>query len=60
MANKLEIKLKRGIAGQPKAIKNVIKGLGLRRPNHVVVRQDTPSIRGMIFKIIHCLEVKVL
>lgn len=60
MANKLEIKLVRGVAGQTTAVKNVLKGLGLKRRNHTVVRQDTPAIRGMVFKIIQCLEVKVL
>jgi large subunit ribosomal protein L30 len=58
MANQLQIKLIRGRAGQPKRIKAVMKGLGLSRPHQVVVRPDTPSIRGMIVKIVHCLEVK--
>ena len=60
MASQIEIKLKRGTAGQPERVKKVIKGLGLRRPGHKVVREDSPSIRGMIFKIIHCVEVKLL
>ena len=32
-------------------------GLGLRRVNHVVELEDTPSIRGMIYKVRHLVAV---
>jgi large subunit ribosomal protein L30 len=35
----------------------VVEGLGLRRINHSVELADTPSIRGMIHKVRHLLEV---
>jgi large subunit ribosomal protein L30 len=35
-----------------------IKGLGLRRIRHSVELKDTPSIRGMIHKVRHLVEVK--
>lgn len=57
MANTIRVKLVRGTAGQPRWIQKVMKGLGLRRPGHTVTLKDTPAIRGMVFKIIHCLEV---
>jgi large subunit ribosomal protein L30 len=34
-----------------------IRGLGLRRMQQVVERQDTPAIRGMIHKVRHLVEV---
>jgi large subunit ribosomal protein L30 len=37
--------------------KAVIKGLGFTRLNQVVVREDTPSIRGMIAKVPHLVQV---
>lgn len=37
----------------PKDQKAALKGLGLRRIRHTVVRQDTPAIRGMILKVRH-------
>ena len=35
-----------------------VKGLGLRRLRHSVKLKDTPSIRGMIHKVRHLVEVK--
>lgn len=37
--------------------KLVVKGLGFTRLNQVVEREDTPSIRGMIAKIPHLVQV---
>ncbi len=53
----LKITLKRSIIGKPEKQRRVIKALGLRRINHTVVHSDTPSIRGMIHKTSHMLEV---
>jgi large subunit ribosomal protein L30 len=36
----------------------VARGLGLRKLNSSVELKDTPSIRGMIHKIRHLVEVK--
>ncbi len=35
----------------------VVKGLGLRRIRHTVELKDTPSMRGMIHKVRHLVEV---
>jgi large subunit ribosomal protein L30 len=35
-----------------------LKALGLRKLHHSVVKQDTPEVRGMIFKIQHLLRVE--
>ena len=38
-------------------MRQTIRGLGLRRMHQVVERQDTPSVRGMIHKVRHLVEV---
>jgi large subunit ribosomal protein L30 len=38
-------------------MRETIRGLGLRRLHHVVERQDTPALRGMIHKVRHLVEV---
>lgn len=35
-----------------------VAGLGLRRINHCVELQNTPAIRGMIFKVDYLLKVE--
>jgi large subunit ribosomal protein L30 len=37
--------------------KQTLRGLGLRRPHDEVVRPDNPSIRGMVRKVRHLVEV---
>jgi len=37
--------------------KLTLKGLGLRRIRHEVVRPDTPAVRGLIHKVRHLVEV---
>jgi large subunit ribosomal protein L30 len=36
----------------------VVRGLGLRKLHSTVELKDTPSIRGMIHKVRHLVEVK--
>jgi large subunit ribosomal protein L30 len=55
--NKLKVTLKRSVIGRPEKQRRVIKALGLRRLNQSVTHNDTPSIRGMIHKTSHMLEV---
>lgn len=38
--------------------KETIKSIGLRKLNSSVVREDTPSVRGMIFKVRHLVTVQ--
>ena len=35
----------------------MIKGLGFTRLNQVIEREDTPSIRGMVAKVPHLVEI---
>ena len=54
---KLRIKLRRSLIGLSPRQEATIKALGLRRMNREVVHDDTPTIRGMIAKAPHVLEV---
>ena len=55
---KLSIKLVRStIAGNPKQKKTAI-ALGLTKLQKTVVKEDTPTIRGMIKVVSHLVEVK--
>jgi large subunit ribosomal protein L30 len=36
----------------------IVESMGLRRINHTVELADTPSIRGMIHKVRHLVEVQ--
>ena len=49
--------IKSGI-GCPKDQKATLKGLGLRRLNQVVEREDTPAVRGMVNKITHLVRLE--
>jgi large subunit ribosomal protein L30 len=54
----IKITLKRSGVGRDKYFTKVLHGLGLRRLNQTVVRQDTPEIRGMINKVSHMVTVE--
>ncbi len=59
MAGKPTVRLKwvRSAIAAPVSHKKVIKGLGFTRLNQVIVREDTPSIRGMVRKVPHLVKV---
>ncbi|UCC38146.1 MAG: 50S ribosomal protein L30 [Candidatus Aminicenantes bacterium] len=56
----LKVKLVRSLIGHPRKQREVVKGLGLRKVNSEVIRQDCPEIWGMIRKIPHLIKVEVL
>ena len=59
MANTLKIKLVHSaVASVKKDQTATAKALGLRKIGDVVEQPDNPSIRGMIFKIKHLVEVE--
>lgn len=53
----LKITLVRSRIGVPEKLRKVLIGLGLKKLNASVIRQDTPHIRGMIFKVKHLVKV---
>ena len=54
---KIKIQYFRSKICTPEKHKLVIKGLGFTHLNQVVEREDTPSIRGMIAKVPHLVQV---
>jgi large subunit ribosomal protein L30 len=59
MADNAKIKLQyfRSMICTPVKHKLVIKGLGFTRLNQIVLREDTPSIRGMVNKVPHLVRI---
>lgn len=56
-SKKLRVTLRRSLIGLSPKQESTVKALGLRRMNHSVVHEDTATIRGMIAKVPHVLEV---
>lgn len=38
--------------------KATVKALGLRRINHSIEKDDTPAVRGMLFRVRHLVKVE--
>lgn len=56
--SKLKIRQVRSIIGRPQKHRLVIESLGLKRNQTEVIHEDTPAIRGMVFKVRHLVEVE--
>ena len=54
---KVKVTLVKSPIGALKNHKACLTGLGLRRIRHTVEVEDTPSVRGMINKVSHLVEV---
>jgi len=57
-SGKLRIKWVVSFIGCPKGMRAAIRGLGFRRMQQVVEREDTPAIRGMILKVRHLVVIE--
>ena len=55
---KITVKLIKGLPGTTKVVQANIRGLGLRKIGQSAELENTPSVRGMIKKVIYMLEVK--
>jgi large subunit ribosomal protein L30 len=53
----VKIKMIGSVIGCPDDQRATVRGLGLRRLHHVVEREDTPMVRGMINKVPHLVAV---
>ena len=53
----IKIRQVRSPIGTRRSHREVLKSLGLRRIRHVVERQDTPAVRGMVAKIPYLVEI---
>ena len=57
MVNKIYVKQIRSPIRRPGIQRKILKGLGLNKMNKTSELIDTPSIRGMISKIKHLVQV---
>tara|TARA_A100001011_G_scaffold260149_1_gene268643 strand:- start:4861 stop:5055 length:195 start_codon:yes stop_codon:yes gene_type:complete len=57
MAIKIYVKQIRSPIRRPGVQRKILKGLGLNKMNKVSELNDTPSIRGMINKIPHLVQI---
>ncbi len=57
---KLRITYTKSAIGYSQDQKDTIRSLGLRKLNSTALHNDTPSIRGMAFKVQHLVKVEEL
>jgi|TARA_A100001388_G_C28442456_1_gene344801 large subunit ribosomal protein L30 len=57
MISKIYVKQIRSPIRRPEVQRKILKGLGLNKINKVSELNDTPSIRGMINKIPHLVQI---
>jgi large subunit ribosomal protein L30 len=54
---KISVKQVRSGIGHSWRMRATLEALGLRRPNHTVVHQDSAALRGQIKKVRHLIQV---
>ncbi|HRD34792.1 MAG TPA: 50S ribosomal protein L30 [Rhodocyclaceae bacterium] len=55
---KIKVTLVRSVIGTKESHRATVRGLGLRRLNHSVELEDTPSVRGMINKVSYLVKAE--
>ena len=55
---KLKVRLLKSINGCERTQRATVRGLGLKRIDHVVELVDTPAVRGMINKVNHLVRIE--
>ena len=55
--NKVKVQLVRSPIGTRETHRATVRGLGLRKIGSVSELQDTPAVRGMIYKISYLIKV---
>ena len=53
----IKIRQVRSAIGTPESHRQALRGLGLRRIQHLVERHDTPAVRGMVAKVPYLVEL---
>ena len=54
---KIKVRLLKSVAGCKQSHRDTVRGLGLRKINHVVELDDTPAVRGMINKVSYLVRI---
>ena len=55
---RLRVTQVRSVIGAKQNQRETLRSLGLKRINHVVVKEDRPEIRGMIHTVTHLVRVE--
>lgn len=55
---KIKVTLIRSVIGTPEDQRATVRALGLKKTNSSVVLSDTLSVRGMLRKVAHLVEVE--
>jgi large subunit ribosomal protein L30 len=55
---RLKVTQTRSVIGRKQNQRDTLRTLGLKRINDVVVKEDRPEIRGMIFTVNHLVTVE--
>lgn len=55
---KLKVTLLRSLIGLSPKQEATVRALGLRKIRQTVLHEDSPTIRGMISQVVHCVGVK--
>ncbi len=55
---RIKIKLVKSVIGCKQSHRETVRGLGLRRINHVVELADTPQVRGMINTVRYLVRIE--
>ncbi len=56
--NTITVRLKKSMIGSTRQQRACVKGLGLKKIGTMRTLENTPSVRGMVKKVIHLLEIK--
>ena len=54
---RLRIRQVRSGSGHPALLRRTLEALGLKHHQDVVVQQDHPALRGMLYQVRHLVEV---
>jgi len=55
---KIRVRLLKGLAGCKRSHRDTVRGLGLKRINHVIELEDTAAVRGMINKVCYLVRIE--
>ena len=55
---RLRVTLVKSAIGKPTRQKRTVQALGFHSVNETIVHPDNPSVRGMIFKVSHLVQVE--
>ena len=54
---KIKVRLLKSVNSVHRSQRDTVRGLGLKRIDHVVEVVDTPAVRGMINKVSHLVRI---